>query len=94
LHPSLLDHAGKSAIVFSLMIDGSSALSCRILGKSRPVRIVMKRGAISALERSRRRLANRSIHWDRNCAQTLLIAGVDKSGAKEVGESASVVLEP
>ena len=81
-------------MVFVLMIDGSGALACRIFGRLSPVRIVMKRGAISTLERSRRRLANRPIHWDRNWAQILLIAGVDKSGAKEVGESAGVVLEP
>jgi hypothetical protein len=34
----------KSAIVFSLMIDGSS-LDCRIIGRLRPVRIVTKRRA-------------------------------------------------
>jgi hypothetical protein len=36
----------KSAIVFSLMIDSSGYLDCRIFGRSRPVRIVSKRGAI------------------------------------------------
>jgi hypothetical protein len=81
-------------MVFELMIDGSGSFDCRIFGRLRPVRMVKKRGAISALERSRRRLANRPIHWDRNCAQILLIADVDKSSAKEVGESAGVVLEP
>src|SRR5258708_31838485 len=33
----------KSAIVFSLMIDGSGSLGCRIFGRLRPVR---KRGAM------------------------------------------------
>ena len=36
----------KSAIVFSLMVDGSNPLDCRIFGRLRPVRIVRKRSAI------------------------------------------------
>src|SRR5258705_12130184 len=36
----------KSAIVFSLMIDGSGSLSCRIFGIFLPVRIVRKEDAI------------------------------------------------
>jgi hypothetical protein len=36
----------KSAIVFSLMIDGSGSRGCRIFGMLRPVRMV-RRGAMS-----------------------------------------------
>jgi hypothetical protein len=37
----------KSAIVFSLTVEGSASLDCRILGRFRPVRIVTKRDAMS-----------------------------------------------
>ncbi len=37
----------KSAIVFSLMIDGSGFLGCRIFGRLRPVRIVRKRDVMA-----------------------------------------------
>ena len=42
----------KSAIVFSLMVDGSGSLGCRICGRSRPVRVVRKRGAIRSFKRA------------------------------------------
>jgi hypothetical protein len=75
----------KSASVFSLMIDGWDVVACRIVGRSRPVKIVIKRGAIGALERSLRRVANRPIRWARNWVQILLIADVDKSDAHKGG---------
>jgi hypothetical protein len=37
----------KSAIVFSLMIDGSGSLDCWIFGRLRPVRIVRKRDVMA-----------------------------------------------
>src|ERR1700738_3123858 len=36
----------KSAIVLSLMVDGSASPDCRIFGRFRPVRMVSKRGAM------------------------------------------------
>jgi hypothetical protein len=33
-----------------LMIDGSGSRGCRICGRFRPVRMVVKRGAIAAIE--------------------------------------------
>jgi hypothetical protein len=36
----------KSAIVVSLMVDGSASPDCRIFGRFRPVKMVSKRGAI------------------------------------------------
>jgi hypothetical protein len=41
----------KSATVFSLMIDGSGSLACRIFGRLLPVRIVRKRDPIRRLKR-------------------------------------------
>src|ERR1700738_97605 len=45
----------KSAIVLSLMIDGSGSFDCRIFARLRPVRIVRKRGAIQSFRRSPQR---------------------------------------
>jgi hypothetical protein len=50
-YPNLLDQSGKVGDVFSVMIDGGVALACRIVGRSRPVRIVMKRGVIRCVYR-------------------------------------------
>jgi hypothetical protein len=36
----------KSAIVVSLMVDGSASPDCRIFGRFRPVKMVSRRGAI------------------------------------------------
>jgi hypothetical protein len=49
----------KSAIVLSLMVDGSGSRSCRIFGRLRPVRIVRKRGAVphQSASRSSRQIA-------------------------------------
>src|ERR1039457_2825015 len=55
----------KSAIVFSLMVDGSGSPCCRIFGRLRPVGIVRKRGAIHPLKRSPQRQANRPTGWAR-----------------------------
>jgi hypothetical protein len=44
----------KSAIVFSLMVDGSRSLGCRIFGRLWPVRIVTKRDAIAIKARTER----------------------------------------
>jgi hypothetical protein len=42
------DCPGQKALgeFFSLMVDGSGSLGCRIFGRLLPVRIVRKRGAI------------------------------------------------
>ena len=69
-----------SAIVFSLMIDGSGSLDCRILGGLRPVRIVRKRGAMARQSAiSARRQIDR-IGWPWNGSEPLPI-GVMRLGA-------------
>jgi hypothetical protein len=50
----------KSAMVFSLMVDGSGPRDGPVIfGRFRPVRIVRKRGAIHPSKRRRKRQANR-----------------------------------
>lgn len=43
----------KSAMVFSLMVDGSGSRGSRIFGRLRPVRIVRKRSVIGTSKRTR-----------------------------------------
>jgi hypothetical protein len=64
-----LNHAGcsttrvKSAIAFSLTIDGSGSRVCGIFGRLRPVSIERRRGAMRLLKRGPRALANRASGW-------------------------------
>src|SRR6202043_1973227 len=73
----------KSAIVFSLRVDGSASLDCRIFGRLRPVRIVRKRGAIRPLKRSPQRQANHPTGWAWNnfghCRSQVLISAGDSA---------------
>ena len=55
----------KSAIVFSLMVDGSGSRGCRIFGRLRPVRIVRKRGVMLYQSASCGYQAN-FCFWERN----------------------------
>src|SRR5882724_2380734 len=40
----------KSAIVFSLIVDGSGSRGCRIFGRLRPVKVVRKRYGMLGME--------------------------------------------
>src|ERR1700694_2487654 len=52
-----LDHAHEVSDVFSLMIDGSGSRCCRIFGRLRPVRMVMKWGSMAPSKRGLNRCA-------------------------------------
>src|SRR5258705_13144685 len=77
----------KSAIVFSLMIDGSGSLSCRIFGIFLPVRIVRKEGAIP-IKAQPAAAGKCPMGWAWNASEPLRIASpmgkgfVDKQGER------------
>jgi hypothetical protein len=77
----------KSAIVFSLMVDGSGSRGCRIFCRLRPVRMVRKRGAMCLTAAGRRGiLINSGTTVDRftlsnsrieNVASAYMTTGID-----------------
>ena len=67
----------KSATVFSLMVDGSGSRCCRIFGRLRPVRIVMKSDAMAPSKRGPSHCANHQLDCAQNRSGALLMVDVD-----------------
>jgi hypothetical protein len=83
----------KSAIVFSLMIDGSGSLGCRICGRSRPVRMVRKR-AIQSFKRSPQGQANRPTGWAWNTighCRSRVLTSQQRVGSEDDSASSATV---